>query len=126
MSEVLPEPAPSLDAVIARALAKKPSDRFPSAGDLGRAALAASRGDQATVPERSVARGEAAPESQTGPLAALTRPVAALTTRLGRDAEERPGWVLPVASLATLAAPGGDRLGRVLGLRRAARKAGPR
>ena len=102
VSEVLPEPAPSLDAVIARALAKKPSDRFPSAGDLGRAALAASRGDQATVPERSVARGEAAPESQTGMRAALTRPIAGLTTRIGRDAEERPGWVLPVASLATL------------------------
>ena len=102
VSEVLPDPAPSLDAVIERALAKKPSDRFPSAGDLGRAALAASRGDQATLPERSVARGEAAPESQTGLGAALTRPIAALTTRIGRDAEERPGWILPIASLATL------------------------
>jgi YVTN family beta-propeller protein len=102
VSEVLPEPAPSLDAVIARALAKTPSDRYPSAGDLGRAALAASRGDEPTRPERSVARGEAAPESQTGALAAITRPLAGLTTRLNRDAEERPGWVLPVASLATL------------------------
>lgn len=103
VSEVLPEPAPSLDAVIQRALAKKPSDRFPSAGDLGRAALAASRGDQPTLPERSVARGEAAPESQTGALATITRPVAALTRGLGREAAERPGWVLPLASIATLA-----------------------
>jgi DNA-binding beta-propeller fold protein YncE len=101
VSEALPEPAPSLDAVIARALAKRPADRFPSAGDLGRAALAATRGDRPTQPERSVARGEAAPESQSGSRA-LTRPIAALTTRLGRDAAERSRWVLPAASLAVL------------------------
>ncbi len=117
VSEVMPEPAPSLDAVIARALAKKPSERFPSAGDLGRAALAASRGDQATVPERSVARGEAAPESQTGMRAALTRPLAGLTTRIGRDAEGASG----VGSAGRLTGdPGaarGDRVGGLLGLR---------
>ena len=52
---------PSFDAVIARALAKDPDDRFPSAGDLGRAALAAAGRPVAPTPERLVAVGEAAP-----------------------------------------------------------------
>ena len=54
----LPE---ELDAVIAKAMAKDPSLRFPSAGDLGRAAAQALERRPATVPERSVATGEAAP-----------------------------------------------------------------
>jgi ketosteroid isomerase-like protein len=49
------------DRVIARALAKAPEDRYPSAGDLGRAALAAARGEPVTESERSVAVGPAAP-----------------------------------------------------------------
>ena len=36
-----PDVPASFDAVLARAMAKDPDDRFPSAGDLGRAALAA-------------------------------------------------------------------------------------
>ncbi|HWH94289.1 MAG TPA: serine/threonine-protein kinase, partial [Baekduia sp.] len=48
-----PPPRPSdtpgvpaaFDAVIARALAKEPADRYPSAGDLGRAARAAAAGE---------------------------------------------------------------------------------
>jgi serine/threonine-protein kinase len=50
------------DRVIARALAKAPDDRYPSAGDLGRAALAAARGEPVTESERSVAVGPAAPD----------------------------------------------------------------
>jgi serine/threonine protein kinase len=49
------------DRVIARALAKAPEHRYPSAGDLGRAALAAARGEPVTESERSVAVGPAAP-----------------------------------------------------------------
>jgi serine/threonine-protein kinase len=49
------------DGVIGRALAKDPDRRFPSAGDLGRAAQGASRGEPVTESERSVARGPAAP-----------------------------------------------------------------
>ena len=63
-----PPPRPSslgvpaeFDRVIARALAKAPEDRYPSAGDLGRAALAAARGEPVTESERSVAVGPAAP-----------------------------------------------------------------
>ncbi len=57
------------DAVVARALAKDPADRYSSAGDLGRAALAAATGERLTIPERIVARGRAAPsEDPTGRL----------------------------------------------------------
>jgi serine/threonine protein kinase len=68
MTEPPPAPrslAPDLpaafDEIIARALAKSPDDRYPSAGDLARAALAAASGELPTVPERTVAVGPAAP-----------------------------------------------------------------
>jgi ketosteroid isomerase-like protein len=51
--------------VLARALAKAPEDRYPSAGDLGRAALAVAEGRSVTEAERSVARGAAAPRLRT-------------------------------------------------------------
>ena len=53
--------AAGFDRVLARALAKSPEDRYPSAGDFGRAALAAAEGRSVTEEERSVARGAAAP-----------------------------------------------------------------
>src|SRR4051794_5406483 len=52
---------PGFDAVVARAMAKTPQERFPSAGDLGRAARAAAAGRAPSTPERMVARGAAAP-----------------------------------------------------------------
>ena len=51
----------AFDRVLLRALAKTPADRYPSAGDLGRAAVAAAHGETITEVERSVARGPAAP-----------------------------------------------------------------
>ena len=52
---------PEFEGVVARALAKDPSDRYPSAGDLGRAALRAAGRSATAVPERNVGRGLAAP-----------------------------------------------------------------
>jgi hypothetical protein len=46
-------------------MAKDPIDRFPSAGDLGRAAVAATRGEAVTEPEHVVGAGEAAPLPET-------------------------------------------------------------
>jgi serine/threonine-protein kinase len=63
------------DRVIARALVKDPEDRYPSTGDLGRAALAAARGEAVTESERSVAVGSAAPEhGGNGDATAVLRP----------------------------------------------------
>jgi serine/threonine protein kinase len=71
-----PPPAPSLyapqvpmalDDVVIRAMSKEPGDRYPSAGDLGRAALAALRGEQPTVPEHTVATGAAATRESLTP-----------------------------------------------------------
>src|SRR6201991_1651970 len=56
-----PEIPDAFDAVIARALAKDPEERYPSAGDLGRAALAAAATRRPAERERLVAKGAAAP-----------------------------------------------------------------
>src|SRR5262249_7398355 len=69
-----PPPAPSLyapgtpmalDDVVVRAMSKQPGDRYPSAGDLGRAALAAVSGESISIPERTVATGAATIEPET-------------------------------------------------------------
>jgi serine/threonine-protein kinase len=59
----LPE---ELDEVVARALAKDPEERFPSAGDLARAASAAVEDRAIAEPERTVATGAAAPAGAAG------------------------------------------------------------
>ena len=53
------------DDVLFRALEKDPERRYPSAGDLGRAAVAAAQGQITRELGHSVARGEAAPLAET-------------------------------------------------------------
>jgi hypothetical protein len=93
-----PVPRPSaagapaeFDRVIARALAKDPADRYPSAGDFGRAALAAARGEPVTESERSVAVGAAAPaDAETTRLAAANGGLWARDDETGATRIERP------------------------------------
>jgi DNA-binding beta-propeller fold protein YncE len=106
---------PGLDAVLRRALAKNPDDRFQSAGDLGRAALAAIAGEEApTVAERRVAVGPAAPveeetiaspEAPTLPAPASPPEVAPAGTGVTIAAARgrRRGWTLAAAAIPVLA-----------------------
>ena len=71
---LVPDLPREIDAVIARAMAKNPDERYPSAGDLGRAALAAVAGERATESERSVATGRAAPAAAAPRAPAAPRP----------------------------------------------------
>ncbi len=110
----------ALDRVIARAMAKSPADRFPSAGDLGRAAAAALSGTQVELSERTVATGAAATptvdtpvQTESGTAVAATAPLATpseTAARTGPGASPAPSarsrrplaWIGAVAAIAIL------------------------
>ncbi|HEY4094000.1 MAG TPA: hypothetical protein VGM33_00720, partial [Baekduia sp.] len=81
-SDTLGVPA-AFDSVLARALAKEPAGRYPSAGDLGRAARAAAAGEHLVTGRGSVATGAATPE------------------------QAEPTRIAPRAGVTAVAAPGG-------------------
>jgi DNA-binding beta-propeller fold protein YncE len=93
LSEPPPKPSefadglsPAFDDVIERALAKNPDERYPSAGDLGRAAMAAATGRTPQERERLVAKGAAAPvESET--VTAAVKPLTAIKAQDQSEAE---------------------------------------
>jgi YVTN family beta-propeller protein len=96
-SAVRPDLPRELDAVVQRALAKDPDRRYPSAGDLGRAARAAAGGGGDTSRERMVARGAAAPRGSAATTVTTRR-----APRVGRRAAAVTG-----AALAAVAAAAG-------------------
>src|SRR4051794_18032404 len=98
----VPDAPPALQAVVDRALAKEPDDRWQSTGDLGRAALAAVGRAQAPRGERVVARGAAAPvddETAASPDQAPT----VLAEPAPRRGARRPMWVWALAAIPILA-----------------------
>jgi YVTN family beta-propeller protein len=124
--ETVPGTPVGLDAVIRRALAKEADQRYPSAGDLGRAARSALTGADPSQPERSLATGLAAPGAPeaaptveapdaaptapatvpTAPAPASTVPAspAAPTVRPPAPPEEHPRRrALPIALVALVA-----------------------
>jgi sugar lactone lactonase YvrE len=132
LTEAPPRPSASapgiptqLDSVVERALAKQRDDRYPSAGDLGRAARAATGASVTPQPERVVARGAAAPEGASrepglaAEMATLSAGAPAPTLRAPRQRgmRSRIAWLVAAALAAAagaaivLAAPwdGGGR-----------------
>jgi len=110
-----PPPAPSLyvpslsmalDDVVIRAMSKSPQDRYPSAGDLGRAAKAALSGSAVAIPERTVATGAAATRETAAPTPVAAAPTRE-TSKLPEVQEAPPGSRRPLlvgVLLALLAA----------------------
>ncbi|HEX6712463.1 MAG TPA: serine/threonine-protein kinase, partial [Thermoleophilaceae bacterium] len=83
------------DEVIGRALEKDPERRYPSAGDLGRAAVAAAQGQITRELGHSVARGEAAPLEETRPVELPP------TARVALKENKRRNLVVEVVVIAT-------------------------
>ena len=83
---VAPDLPSQFDAVVRRAMAKHPDQRYLSAGDLGRAALAAAEGRTVTRAQTSVARGAAAPAAVSSAYATPTTESATVL-----DASPQPG-----------------------------------
>jgi YVTN family beta-propeller protein len=104
-----PDAPPALQEVIDRALDKEPDERFQSAGDLGRAALAAVGREAAPRRERVVARGAAAPDEAETAASPDQSPTVLAEPAARRRGARRPAWVwalaaVPVLALAVVAA----------------------
>jgi hypothetical protein len=85
----VPEVSMALDDIVIRAMSKSPDDRYPSAGDLGRAAQAALRGERPAAPERTVATGAAATRTaETIPVKAGETPAATFSTEPTRHLDD--------------------------------------
>ena len=94
-----PELSSRFDAVIARAMAKDPRARYSSAGDVGRAALAAARGAVPTQPERVIAVGAAAPGAPEPSRRRANPPASDAPTTDGRTPAGR-AWRRPLIGAA--------------------------
>jgi Protein kinase domain len=109
----VPEVSMALDDVVIRAMSKTADDRYPSAGDLGRAAQAALRGERTTAPERTVARGAAA--TGTTETIAADPEARALHEPLS-EARRLASHTAPAAKTVRVEKPSGARRNRGLAL----------
>ncbi len=100
-------------AVVARALAKDPADRFPSAGDLGRAALRAAGRPVPERPERTVATGAASPSDEPTRTSPTPVAVAATAATALAPASRRGGRRRAVVAAGTLVVAVGAVAGAV-------------
>jgi len=112
--ELCPDLPREFDDVVRRAMAKDPSERYPSAGDLGQAALVAAGGLRRARAWSIVATGEAAPvaRARTGE-ALVVAPGAPTSDGAESDGAESDGaesgradrlrWAIALAALAFVA-----------------------
>jgi serine/threonine-protein kinase len=102
--ELRPDLPREFDEVVCRAMAKDPSDRYPSAGDLGEAALVAAGGLRRARPWSVVATGEAAlvtdEPGATAPVAEAPEPAPKSAEARRREALR---WAIALAGLAIVA-----------------------
>src|SRR3954447_473584 len=115
-----------LDAVIARALSKEPSERFPSAGDLARAARAALEAKPVTVAEHTVAVGAAAPDSDPAATVASPPPSTVAAGAGGATVASEPGDAASAAEADAPAKPPGPRLAETIAAPKPQRREGSR
>jgi serine/threonine protein kinase len=116
--ERAPDLPPAFEDVLARAMAKRPGDRYRSAGDLGRAALAAAAGAKLPSQEHAVAAGAAAAVSEppatappSEPTAVLSEPTAVLSDpTVSGAAPATPRTTVPIDPGATELDPGATEL----------------
>ena len=101
--DMCPDLPPEFDDVVRRAMAKDPRERYPSAGDLGQAALVAAGGLRRASPWSIVATGEAAPSGRRAGRGDARCPAP------GTGAEGRPGPPARVTQVGNRARRAGDR-----------------